>query len=406
MIDNAIYEFDQRARALSTTASAPSTWRSGAARGFLELSREDRHLLRSVLSTTDAPAHELHPLAVTLRERSIRRWRPLFGADGRRGDPRPRAWALVNALDGLGDLVATGELDVDGGAGRVRVPACARRSPPPRARHRAPGAESAVARAERGRARRRRAARSQAYWPQPWTAEDGGPRRHGCAYGVAGLAIAAGERLVLAASRDAFVTDALVRREAGRAVRAAPRPARRRRAGGAGRDMGRAPAPRDARGDREQRAAPRRPVLARRDRGRARTASCSSSSAPGRTGSRPRWRCSPRTASPACARTTRSSCSRVASWSPRTATRPRVSSPRRSRCWTLARCLPLCPPLALPEPSIARLSSDGESVIALGTTTAYRLRYEREDGRLSSRPLLAAALRPGRRARLRLGPGR
>ena len=44
--------------------------------------------------------------------------------------------------------------------------------------------------------------------------------------------------------------------------------------------------------------------------------------------------------------------------------------------------LPICPPLALGEPSIARLSSDGESVIALGTTTAYRLRYEREAGRL------------------------
>ncbi len=112
VIDDAIYRsisapgaFDDRERAVEVAL--------GAARGFLELSREDRHLLRSVLSTTDAPAHELNPLAVALRERSIRRWRPLLG-DERASSSRPRAWALVNALDGLGDLVATGELDVDG----------------------------------------------------------------------------------------------------------------------------------------------------------------------------------------------------------------------------------------------------------------------------------------------------
>jgi len=111
VIDNAIYEsisadgaFDDRNRAVEVAL--------GAARGFLELSREDRHLLRSVLSTTDAPAHELHPLAVSLRERSIRRWRPLFGAAGDEAI-RPRAWALVNALAGLGDLVAPSGLEVE-----------------------------------------------------------------------------------------------------------------------------------------------------------------------------------------------------------------------------------------------------------------------------------------------------
>jgi hypothetical protein len=35
---------------------------------------------------------------------------------------------------------------------------------------------------------------------------------------------------------------------------------------------------------------------------------------------------------------------------------------------------PAAPPLRLPEPSIARLSSDGTSVIAVGTTTVFRLR--------------------------------
>lgn len=77
-----------------------------AARGFLELPPGDRHILRSVLSATDAPAHELNPLALQLRARSIRRWRPFIGETA-------RTWALVNALDGLADLVATGELDVE-----------------------------------------------------------------------------------------------------------------------------------------------------------------------------------------------------------------------------------------------------------------------------------------------------
>jgi hypothetical protein len=35
--------------------------------------------------------------------------------------------------------------------------------------------------------------------------------------------------------------------------------------------------------------------------------------------------------------------------------------------------LPVAPPLRLPEPSIARLASDGESVIAVGTETVFRL---------------------------------
>ena len=54
-----------------------------------------------------------------------------------------------------------------------------------------------------------------AYWPQPWTCEDGGPRRWGVAEGPTGLGIRAGERLEVAAVRHAFATDALVRREPG-----------------------------------------------------------------------------------------------------------------------------------------------------------------------------------------------
>ncbi len=59
---------------------------------------------------------------------------------------------------------------------------------------------------------------------------------------------------------------------------------------------------------------------------------------------------------------------------------------------------PVAAPLRLPEPSIARLASDGESVIAVGTTTVLRLRLDRAAGRLvlddSWRPRYGPA--PGR----------
>ncbi len=54
-----------------------------------------------------------------------------------------------------------------------------------------------------------------AYWPTPWSCEDGGPLRQCWAPGVRGLAIAPGERLELAAARDAYGTDMLIRREPG-----------------------------------------------------------------------------------------------------------------------------------------------------------------------------------------------
>jgi hypothetical protein len=44
--------------------------------------------------------------------------------------------------------------------------------------------------------------------------------------------------------------------------------------------------------------------------------------------------------------------------------------------------LPVAPPLLLPEPSIARLASDGEHVIAVGTTQVFRLTLDRDRGRL------------------------
>ncbi len=114
VIDNAIYaaitrpdahESPQRERAVALEA----------ARGFLELPAGDRHVLRSVLSATDTPGHELHPLALQLRARSIRRWLPFMGGERADAGAEARTWALVNALAGIGDLVGTGELGVEEG---------------------------------------------------------------------------------------------------------------------------------------------------------------------------------------------------------------------------------------------------------------------------------------------------
>lgn len=57
--------------------------------------------------------------------------------------------------------------------------------------------------------------RPGAYWPRPWTCEDGGPRRLGAPQGQGGLAVAPGERLELMAVRDAAATGMLIRREPG-----------------------------------------------------------------------------------------------------------------------------------------------------------------------------------------------
>ena len=60
--------------------------------------------------------------------------------------------------------------------------------------------------------------------------------------------------------------------------------------------------------------------------------------------------------------------------------------------------LPLAPAADAPEPSIARLSCDGESVIAVGTTRLFRLRLDRDAARLVIDEQLGAARtapRPG-----------
>ena len=56
---------------------------------------------------------------------------------------------------------------------------------------------------------------SGAYWDRPWTCEDGGPRRWGVPDGQAGLDIAPGEKLKVVAKKDAFAADMVIRREPG-----------------------------------------------------------------------------------------------------------------------------------------------------------------------------------------------
>ena len=83
-----------------------------AARRFLELSREDRHILRNLMAYTDLPGHELSALAIEMRERSIDRWSMILGASDDLA-ARARIWALVHSLHGLGDLVSTDVLSVE-----------------------------------------------------------------------------------------------------------------------------------------------------------------------------------------------------------------------------------------------------------------------------------------------------
>ncbi len=221
-----------------------------------------------------------------------------------------------------------------------------------------------------------------AYWPRPWTCEDGGPRRWGCAPGITGLGIGPGEGLRVEAVADAFATDVLLRREPGElyALRH-PIPLGGPQAG-----------PVDGWVERLD---PRTlAVTARSPRLPA------GSWWPGGLGAHRngdiymvlgRWahRLSPGLEVRASHRLP--------------VARPHNSfvildggelvmkdcdapaGRERSTVSVLApeSLLPAAPPLRLPEPSVARLSSDGETVVAIGTTRGFRLRLDRDAGRLS-----------------------
>jgi hypothetical protein len=222
---------------------------------------------------------------------------------------------------------------------------------------------------------------SAGYWPATWTCEDGGPRRWGSAAGQPGLGIRPGERLEVAAVHDAFATDLLVRREPGelyalrheipiRGIQSTPvegwverldpetlvvTASSPRLPGGAwwpggiaahangdlhmvfGRWAHRLSA------DLDVLASHRLPVSRPHnsfvvlDTGELVTKDCDAPA-----GLEP---------------------STVSALDPQT-------------------LLAVAPPLRLPEPSIARLASDGNSVIAVGTTRLFRLRLDRDAGRL------------------------
>ena len=193
-----------------------------------------------------------------------------------------------------------------------------------------------------------------AYWPQPWTCEDGGPRRWGCADRQPGLGIRPGERLEVAARARRVRHRRAGAPRAGRAVRAAPRHPGARPAVHAGRGLGRAAGPAHARGHRDDPAAAGRRVLAGRDRGARQRRPAHGLRALGAPAERPTSTCSPRTACRSSGRTTRSSCSTAASSSRRTATRPAGREPSTVSVLDPETLLPVAPPLRLPEPSIAR----------------------------------------------------
>jgi hypothetical protein len=220
-----------------------------------------------------------------------------------------------------------------------------------------------------------------AYWPRAWTCEDGGPRRWGSAAPQPGLGIQPGERLELTAVRDAFATDALLRREPGElyALRH-PIPIR-----------GPQSTPVEGwveRLDPETLAVtastPRLPGGAYWPGGIAAHANGDLHMVFGR------WahRLSPGLDVLASHRlpVPRPHNSFVVLDGGELITKdcdaPAGREPSTVSALDPETLLPAAPALRLPEPSIARLSSDGESVIAVGTTTVFRLRLDRDRGRI------------------------
>jgi hypothetical protein len=219
------------------------------------------------------------------------------------------------------------------------------------------------------------------YWPRPWTCEDGGPRRWGSAAGQSGLGIQPGERLEVAASCDAFATDALVRRDPGElfalrhdiplsGIQAAPVDCWAERL--------------DPETLEVVASTPRLPGGAFWPGGIAAHANGDLHMVFGRWAHRlsagldvlashrlpvPR----PHNSFVVLdgGEIVTKDCDAPAGLEPSTVS---VLDPE-----TL---LPVVPPLRLPEPSIARLAGDGDSVIAVGTTMVFRLRLDRQARRL------------------------
>ena len=221
-----------------------------------------------------------------------------------------------------------------------------------------------------------------AYWPAPWTGEDGGPRRWGCATGQPGLGIQPGERLEVAAVHDAFATDLLVRRGPGElyALRHGI-PVRGAVQGAAVEGWVERL---DAGTLAVTAASPRLPAGAWWPGGIAAHANGSLHMVLGR------WahRLGPELDVLASHRlpAERPHNSFVVLDGGELVTKdcdaPAGREPSTVSVLDPGTLLPVAEPLRLPEPSIARLSSDGERVIAVGTETVFRLRLDRGAGRV------------------------
>jgi hypothetical protein len=221
------------------------------------------------------------------------------------------------------------------------------------------------------------------YWPAPWSCEDGGPRRWGNAE-VPGLGIRPGEELRVAATRRAFATDMLVRRKQSELYAL------------------RHPPPRGAQ------AAPIGAWVERLDP-ETLEVTARSATLPGG----PYWpggiaahangdlhmvygtwahRLTPDLEVVASHRlpADRPHNSFVVLDSGDLVTKdcdaPAGQEPSTVSVLDPETLLAVAPPLRLSEPSIARLASDGESVIAVGTTRLFRLRLDRSAGRLEIDP--------------------
>lgn len=223
---------------------------------------------------------------------------------------------------------------------------------------------------------------SGAYWPQPWTCEDGGSRRWGSAAGLKGLDVQPGERLEVAAVHDAFATDLLVRREPGelyalrhgmpiRGIQATPVEGWVERL--------------DPKTLAVTASSPRLPGGAYWPGGIAAHANGDLHMVFGRWAHRlsaeldvlasyrlPVARPHNSFVVLDGGELVTKDCDAPAGREPSTVS---VLDPHTLQ--------PVVPPLRLPEPSIARLSCDGESVIAVGTTVVFRLRLDREAGRIT-----------------------
>jgi len=222
---------------------------------------------------------------------------------------------------------------------------------------------------------------STGYWPGTWTCEDGGPRRWGAVESSPGLRIGPGERLEVAAVHDAFATDALVRRDPGElfALR---------------HDVPRSGIQAD-------------PVEAWVERLHPETLAVTASSP--RLPGGPFWpggiaahasgdlhvvfghwahRLSPGLEPRASHRlpVERPHNSFVVLDTGELVTKdcdaPAGREPSTVSALDPATLLPVAEPLRLDEPVIARLSSDGETVVAVGTTVVYRLRLDRDAARI------------------------